>query len=85
MSLGNNEKKMLRCMRSKQENIWTPSIGGDHAEIKKIVQYSDEINNLEDGKESPYDHSTMLFLTTIDWKEGGDGHGVTKLLAVLNL
>ena len=47
------------------------SIGGDHAEIKKIVQYSDEINNLEDGKESPYDHSTMLFLTTIDWKEGG--------------
>ena len=35
------------------------SIGGDHAEIKKIVQYS------------PYDHSTMLFLTTIDWKEGG--------------
>ena len=47
------------------------SIGGDHTEIKKIVQYSNEIKNLEEGKESPYDHSTMLFLTTIDWKEGG--------------
>ena len=47
------------------------SIGGDHTEIKKIVQYSNEIKNLEEGKESPYDHSTMLFLTSIDWKEGG--------------
>jgi hypothetical protein len=47
------------------------SIGGDHKEIKKIVQYSNEIKNLIEGKESPYDHSTMLFLTAIDWKEGG--------------
>ena len=43
------------------------SIGGDHKEIKKIVQYSNEIKNLIEGKESPYDHSTMLFLTAIDW------------------
>ena len=47
------------------------SIGGDHTEIKKIVEHSNEIKNLVEGKESPYDHSTMLFLTTIDWKEGG--------------
>ena len=47
------------------------SIGGYHKEIKKIVQYSNEIKNLIEGKESPYDHSTMLFLTAIDWKEGG--------------
>ena len=47
------------------------SIGGDHKEIKKIVQYSNEIKNLIEGKESPYDHSTMLFLTAIDWKDGG--------------
>jgi hypothetical protein len=47
------------------------SIGGDHKEIKKIVQYSNEIKNLVEGKEAPYDHSTMLFLTIMDWKEGG--------------
>ena len=47
------------------------SIGGDHNEIKKIVQYSNEIKNLVEGKEAPYDHSTMLFLTIMDWKEGG--------------
>ena len=47
------------------------SIGGDHTDIKKIVEHSNEIKNLVEGKESPYDHSTMLFLTTIDWKEGG--------------
>ena len=47
------------------------SIGGDHTEIKKIVQYSNEIKNLVEGKEAPYDHSTMLFLAIMDWKEGG--------------
>ena len=47
------------------------SIGGGHKEIKKIVQYSNEIKNLVEGKEAPYDHSTMLFLTIMDWKEGG--------------
>lgn len=47
------------------------SIGGDHSEIKKIIKESNDINNLEEGKESPFDHSTMLFLTSIDWKEGG--------------
>ena len=47
------------------------SIGGDHKEIKKIVQYSNEIKNLVEGKEAPYDYSTMLFLTIMDWKEGG--------------
>ena len=46
------------------------SIGGDHSEIKKIIKESNDINNLEEGKESPFDHSTMLFLTSIDWKEG---------------
>ena len=47
------------------------SIGGDHSEIKNIIKDSNDINNLEEGKESPFDHSTMLFLTSIDWKEGG--------------
>jgi hypothetical protein len=47
------------------------SIGGDHTEIKRVVQHSNEIKNLVEGKEALYDHSTMLFLTAIDWKEGG--------------
>ena len=42
------------------------SIGGDHTEIKRIVQHSNEIKNLVEGKEALYDHSTMLFLTAID-------------------
>ena len=35
------------------------SIGGDHTEIKKIVEHSNEIKNLVEGKESPYDLSLI--------------------------
>ena len=38
MSLGNNEKKMLRCMRSKQENIWTLE------ELLEITQWNDQVH-----------------------------------------
>jgi hypothetical protein len=46
------------------------SIGGDHKELKKITPTSSEINALEEGKESPYDHATTLFLTSLDWNKG---------------
>ena len=48
------------------------SIGGDHEELKKITISSNEINSLKEGKESSYDHATMLFLSALDWnKDGG--------------
>ena len=44
MSLGNNEKKMLRCMRSKQENIWTLE------ELLEITQWNDQVHVAGAGK-----------------------------------
>ena len=44
MSLGNNEKKMLRCMRSKQENIWTLE------ELLEITQWKDQVHVAGAGK-----------------------------------
>ena len=44
MSLGNNEKKMLRCMRSKQENIWTLK------ELLEITQWNDQVHVAGAGK-----------------------------------
>ncbi len=46
------------------------SVGGDHTEIKAIVKHSVEIKNLVEGREPPYDHSTLLFLGAMDWEEG---------------
>jgi hypothetical protein len=48
------------------------SIGGDHEELKKIIPNSNEIISLKEGHESPYDHATTLFLTALDWNEGGE-------------
>ena len=44
MTLGNNEKKMLRCMRSKQENIWTLE------ELLEITQWNDQVHVAGAGK-----------------------------------
>ena len=44
MSLGNNEKKMLRSMRSKQENIWTLE------ELLEITQWNDQVHVAGAGK-----------------------------------
>ena len=44
MSLGNNEKKMLRFMRSKQENIWTLE------ELLEITQWNDQVHVAGAGK-----------------------------------
>ena len=44
MSLGNNEKKMLRSMRSKQENVWTLE------ELLEITQWNDQVHVAGAGK-----------------------------------
>ena len=48
------------------------SIGGDHINLKKIVSNDSEIQLLNEGEESPYDHSTTLFLAALD-RNGKDG------------
>ena len=44
MTLGNNEKKMLRCMRSKENHIWTLE------EILEITKWKDQVHVAGAGK-----------------------------------
>ena len=46
------------------------SIGGDHKDLKKILSKNSEIQLLNEGEESPYDHATALFLSALDRIEG---------------
>ena len=60
MSLGNNEKKMLRCMRSKQENIWTLE------ELLEITQWNDQVHVAGAGKSLDENE----FVETIEKRQG---------------
>ena len=44
MTLGNNEKKMLRCMRSKQKHVWTLE------ELLEITHWKDQVHVAGAGK-----------------------------------
>jgi len=44
MTLGNNEKKMLRCMRSKEQHFWTLE------ELLEITQWKDQVHVAGAGK-----------------------------------
>ena len=44
MTLGNNEKKMLRCMRSKEQHVWTLE------ELLQITQWNDQVHVAGAGK-----------------------------------
>ncbi|MDP6328639.1 MAG: hypothetical protein QGG22_02315, partial [Candidatus Thalassarchaeaceae archaeon] len=44
MTLGNNEKKMLRCMRSKEQHVWTLE------ELLEITQWKDQVHVAGAGK-----------------------------------
>ena len=73
MSLGNNEKKMLRCMRSKQENIWTLE------ELLEITQWNDQVHVAGAGKSLDENG----FVETIEKKLkfitlGSEGHKATE-------
>ena len=47
------------------------SIGGNHKELKNIISTTNEIQLLEEGEKSPYDHATSLFLAALERKKGG--------------
>ena len=44
MTLGNNEKKMLRCMRSKEKHNWTLE------ELLEITKWEDQVHVAGAGK-----------------------------------
>ena len=58
------------------------SIGGEHSELLQLINSEDLFPSLVEGENSRLDQATMLFLSSLDWKEGG---GIPEQLGKNNI
>ena len=47
------------------------SIEGKHEELLNVIKMSNALPNLVEGEKAKFDPATMLFLSSLDWKESG--------------
>lgn len=58
------------------------SIGGEHSELLQLINSEDLFPSLVEGENASLDQATMLFLSSLDWKEGG---GIPEQLGKNNI
>ena len=47
------------------------SIEGKHEELLNVIKMSNALPNLVEGEKAKFDPATMLFVSSLDWKESG--------------
>jgi len=47
------------------------SIEGKHEELLDVIKMSNALPNLVEGEKAKFDPATMLFVSSLDWKESG--------------
>jgi hypothetical protein len=72
-------------MRIDAEELIEPiikSIGGEHEELLQLINNEDSFPSLIEGENARFDQATMLFISSLDWKEG---RGIPEQLCKSNI